>query len=104
MLVKFLTDDPPHLGIGGIIVQVTVQSKKTATDQTWEPGRESGDGIDHLAESTPSRSVNDSPGICKGKLIKSMNDRTQEAPAMRRGEKTRHFEQLAFELDRYHGC
>ena len=102
--MEFFLNNAPDLIIGGIGIEVAVETKQAASDETGKPGGESGDGIDHLAESTPSRSVNDSPGICKGKLIKSMNDRTQEAPAMSRGEKTRHFEQLAFELDRYHGC
>lgn len=104
MLVKLLADDPPHLGISGVIVQVTVQSKKTATDQPWESGRESCDGIDYVAESTPRRCINDSSRISNGKLIKAMNDRTKEPPTMWQGKKARQFEQLAFELDRDHGC
>jgi len=101
--LEFFPDDAPDLLFGDIGIQVAVKSEKASRDQTGKPGRESGDGVDDLADETTRRRVNDSAGVGESEIVETKDHLAEESASMNGVEMFGQGQQLMLENNRNHG-
>jgi hypothetical protein len=102
MSFEFFPNDAPDLLFGDIGIQVTMKTKQAACDQTGKPGRESGDGVDDLADETTGCRVNDSAGVGESEIVETKDHLAEESASLNGVEMGGEGQQLILKNDRNH--